>query len=265
MKNLLIVSQKLQRNEQFYEYMLGKGIEVKWTEKLSQEPSFDTLVATDIPEVYAEYTNVVVIINNMEEADWFSNAEYLLLDIYDAEAEYFERVWQRFKNIPWVISETERLIIRETIEDDVDRFYELYKNPLMTEYTEKLYEDINEEKRYVSEYRKKVYSVQGFGIWTVILKETGEIIGRAGLITRGGHDGVEVGFAIGVEYWHKGYATEAVKECVSLAKLLSFDEAYALTMHENTAAIKLLSGLGFGKELTERLNGAEYECWKINL
>lgn len=217
-----------------------------------KESGKDTLLVTDSPEIY-DYIKVlghdaVALAEKEEDFSLYPDAKYIVMKPYEIEALYYERVWMRFNHVPWTIAETNRLILRETIESDVDDFYRIYKDPRMTRYTEKLYENIEEERKYISEYREKVYAVQGFGIWTVLKKDDGRIIGRAGLITRGGFDDVEVGYAIDTAFQHMGYAKEAVTECIEIAQDLGFSRVYALTDKENAPSLALLDSLGFKYE-----------------
>ena len=59
------------------------------------------------------------------------------------------------------------------------------------------------------------YARDGFGLWAVVMKETGEVIGQCGL-TYQDADGVrvvEVGYLFQRAFWHRGYATEAARAC----------------------------------------------------
>ena len=156
---------------------------------------------------------------------------------------------------------TKRLLLRETIEADVDEFVKIYSNPEMTKYTEPLYSDPEEERKYVREYQEKVYKIQGFGIWTVIRRKDNKIIGRAGLTAREGFDDYEIGFAIGCDYQRKGYGCEAVKAILSFAKKNELGEINALVMPGNEASKALLSKVGFSKVSETVLGNTEYEVW----
>ena len=64
-------------------------------------------------------------------------------------------------------------MIRETVPGDVDAFYQIYSHPAITEYMEGLYPDVEEERQYVRDYIEKVYTFFGFGVWTVVERESG--------------------------------------------------------------------------------------------
>lgn len=182
----------------------------------------------------------------VEEPDWL-------------DADYQERVFRRLKNLPWNILETERCLIRETTVEDVDAFYEIYANPGITRYMEGLYPDPQQEKQYVKEYIEKVYTYYEYGVWTVVEKESGAVIGRAGLSWRAGYEEPELGFLIGADWQRKGYAEEVCRGILEFAgSRLGFARVQALVQTENEPSLRLCSKLGFRGEERVELNGREH-------
>ena len=179
----------------------------------------------------------------------FSKAPFGILSLNDVDLSYIENVYKRFYGIPWTILETDRCIIREITEEDLDELYEVYADPSITRYTEGLYEDREAEREYIRKYIEKVYSFDGFGIWAVILKETGRLIGRAGIAWREGYDTPELGYVIGVPYQKKGIATEVCKAILSYTtEELGFCKIRVLFEEENIASLKLCKKLGFKRD-----------------
>ena len=263
MRRIWFKSDTIKRDPEFEEYMQSEGYDVIYGKApLEYDPG--TLVVTDDPDVFKEEENALVYIRDEKDTDLFPGARYFVMDAEDCYADYFVKIWQRFNDLPWVIGETERLILRETVEEDLKDFIEIYKDPRMTEFTEGLFED-EAELEYITEYRKKVYEVQGFGIWTVVRKSDKKIIGRAGLVYRAGSEGVETGFAIGTKYWGEGYGSEAVRECVHQAKRLGFDRVTALVMPGNVRSERLLRTLDFSKTSETVHDGRDYEIWELML
>ena len=163
------------------------------------------------------------------------------------------KIHQRLKGLPWDILETGRLKVRETTLSDVDRFYEIYNDPSTTMYIEPLFEDREEELEYTRNYIETIYGFYGYGIWTVIEKDTGRIIGRAGVTDREGFDIPEIGFVIAPESRKKGYAFEVCSSILDHAKTeLGFTKIQALVKPQNTVSINLLKKLGF--EITRKLH-----------
>ena len=75
------------------------------------------------------------------------------------------------------------------------------------------------------------YQKWKFGLWAVILKENEEMIGQCGLTMQPWKDKevLEIGYLFNRAYWHKGYATEAVKVCKKYAfEILQADEVCSM-------------------------------------
>ena len=69
----------------------------------------------------------------------------------------------------------------------------------------------------------------------------------------------EIGYKFDQNYWHKGYATEAVTMGVSIAfAALGLHRVYARVLPDNTASIRLLERISFAQE------GVERQCVLIN-
>jgi len=175
------------------------------------------------------------------------------------DPDYLEKVYQRYRGIPWYITETERCTVREMGPDDLDDLYELYADKRVTQYTEALFTDREQEKHYIEDYIENIYKYFGFGTWLIHRKEDGKLIGRAGFNFRPGFDEVELGFVIGYPFWRNGYAYEVCSHLVYLGKtVFEFDKIQALAENENTASICLLEKLGFCYSEDVMVDGKEY-------
>ena len=263
MRRIWFKSNSIKPDPEFIGYMKEEGYETLYGLDAAERDD-ETLVVTDDPAVFSEDKDTLVYIREEKETALFPEARYYVMEAEDCYSSYFVKIWERFHNLPWTIAETDRLVIRETVEEDLPAFIDIYSDPKMTEFTEGLFED-EAELEYITEYRKKVYEAQGFGIWTVVRKEDGAIIGRAGLVYRAGCDDVEVGFAIGVDYWNNGYGKEAVRECIEQARLMEFEKVRALVMPGNVRSERLLEALGFEKKTGRGGDRGEYEIWETVL
>lgn len=189
---------------------------------------------------------VAVYLHEQNRCRDLSAARYAFEMPESLDVVYLERVYRRYNDISWDILETERCYLRETMVEDVDAFYELYKDPEMTRYTEALYESKVSECAYVREYIEKIYKYFEFGVWTVVLKETGEVIGRAGLNVREGYDLPELGYVIGRTWQGQGIATEVCRGILRFAKEeYDFEQIMTLIQEENQVSLHLAQGLGF--------------------
>ena len=196
-------------------------------------------------------------------ADEFEGEHYFVEDLPEVGAEYLDRIYRRHAGIPWDILETERCFLRETTVEDVDAFYDIYAEPSITEYMEDLFPDRDAERAYTQEYIEKIYKLYEYGVWTVCLKETGEVIGRAGLSHREGYEPPELGFVIGVPWQRQGIAKEVCKGILEYGEReLDFREVIAFVEPENRVSGLLLEKLGFKPGESAWLLGKEHILWR---
>lgn len=180
----------------------------------------------------------------------YSGVDMLIEGFDEVDVDFLEKVWQRHHRIPWTILETNRCVIRELTLDDLDALFELYGDGEIDKYTDPLY-PYEEEKEFQCAYIENMYRYFGYGLWLVFSKETGELIGRAGLEHREYHEEIELelGYIIGSKYQGQGYATEVCKAILEYAKEnTSFTRINALIEAGNVASEKLAEKLGFVHE-----------------
>lgn len=202
---------------------------------------------------------VLALLHEDNHSQDFSGIMYACEDVGELDADYIEKVYRRYVNLPWDITETQRCIIRETTEADVDAFWEIYRQPEITRYTEGLYPTVELEKQYIREYIEKVYGFYGFGVWTIVLKDTGEVIGRAGFSYREGYEEPEIGFVIGIPWQRQGYACEVCSALLEYAvEELGFTGVGAFVMPENEASIQLCRKLGMEATGTVLIDAKEH-------
>lgn len=136
-----------------------------------------------------------------------------------------------------MILETERLSLREMNDGDFEDLCQMLQDPVVMTAYEHAFED--EEARRWLENQKRRYREDGFGLWAVLLKETGEMIGQCGLIWQcvGENSVLEIGYLFKKDFWHKGYATEAATVCKQYAfEVLDIDEVYSIIRDTNIAS-----------------------------
>lgn len=190
----------------------------------------------------------------------FSQAAYAIEQIEEIELESLELAYQRLTGQPWTILTTKRCKIRESTTNDIDAFYEIYREPSITYYMEDLFEDRAEEIAYMKDYIQKVYGFYGYGMWTVLEKENEHIIGRAGISWREGYDVPELGFVIALPYQGKGYAYEVCHAILEYGqKELGFTSYQVLIMEGNVKSEQLCRKLGFMDDSVVLMDGRKYK------
>lgn len=230
----------------------------------------DILYVTDEREIYAslrrEGRYVLPYLHEGAKSEDFPNAAWLVENPEEVDRESLELVYRRLAGLPWEILETGRCRVRETTVDDVDSFYRIYAEPSITEYMEDLFADRDEEIAYTKDYIEKMYAFYGYGMWTILEKESGAVVGRAGIFWREGYDVPELGFVIGVPWQGKGYAYEVCEAILLYAKEeLAMDRMQALVRTGNEKSLRLCEKLGFVQEGEVWEDGALHVLLKKNL
>lgn len=231
----------------------------------------ESIVVTDSPKIFQFAVSAGVAVlpvpDTMEELDLFPSASYLVVGREHVDDVTVKHVYERFHHIPWTILETERVVVREQTVADVGALYEIYAAPGMTDYTDALYENPDEEKAYAAQYIHNMYEIHEHGIWIVEDRhQPGKIIGRAGLELRGGFDTPELGYMIRKEYQGQGYAYEACKAILEYGYAeLGFTKVRCLTDVRNEASVKLCEKLGFSWDSVQMIEGCELQqyIWRI--
>ena len=111
------------------------------------------------------------------------------------------------------ILETDRLILRHLLPDDLDRLFTLYSDPEIRRYFPEgtlTYAETKEELEWFLNGHPKHPEL---GLWATIHKESNQFIGRCGLLpwTIEGQYEVEVAYMIAKEYWRQGLGPEAAQ------------------------------------------------------
>lgn len=132
------------------------------------------------------------------------------------------------------ILETPRLLLREIDISDMQSLAAILRDErVMYAYNGAFSE---EETEAWMQRQLQRYGEYGFGLWAVILKESGEMIGQCGITMQPYRDTLvpEIGYLFAYNHWHNGYATEAATACREYGfDVLKFGSLYSIIRDTN--------------------------------
>ena len=163
------------------------------------------------------------------------------------------------------IIETSRLLLREmTAADRPDLCMILQDKEVMYAYNGPF---SDEEVNGWLERQTGRYREWGYGLWAVVLKQTGEMIGQCGVTRQlwNGEEMLEVGYLFRHSHWHQGYATEAARACMEYAfNILGASEACSIIRDNNIPSQQVALRNGMRKAegvMVKHYRGAEMPHW----
>ena len=157
-----------------------------------------------------------------------------------------------------MILETRRLLLREMTPADFDALFRVLGDPeTMWHYP---YTPDGEHVRAWITRNMKRYRENGFGLWAVCLKDTGEMIGDCGLTLQQirGETLPEIGYHIRRDCQRKGYAREAAGAVRDWAfRNTDYPALYSYCKYTNVPSFRTAESIGmhFAFEYPDEVNG----------
>lgn len=150
---------------------------------------------------------------------------------------------------------TARLVFRQMTEDDLDDMAALLGDPdVMRHYPRPR---TRAEARAWIAWNQRLYRDEGFGLWVIALRDTGEFVGDCGL-TPQEVDGIrelEIGYHVRADLHGRGLATEAASACRDFARDdLHAERLIAIIRPDNVASQRVAEkiGLPFERDTSHR-------------
>jgi ribosomal-protein-alanine N-acetyltransferase len=145
-----------------------------------------------------------------------------------------------------VILETDRLLLRQYVEEDAEAFFKLNSDPEVLRFVpDKRLLNVEQARQILIDHPIADYRKYGFGRGACILKSTGEQIGFAGLKYLEELGEVDVAFRLMRTHWGWGLATEAALASVRFGFAdLDLKRIIGLVMPENIASVRVLEKAG---------------------
>ena len=152
-----------------------------------------------------------------------------------------------------IILETNRLLLRRLVAEDLDDLFALYSDPEIRRYFPEgtlTYEETREELEWFLNGHPRHPEL---GLWATILKETNQFIGRCGLLPWDidGQAEVEVAYLLDKKVWRQGLGSEAAQAILNYGfEQLHLSRLICLIDRDNQASIKVAEKIGmtFEKE-----------------
>ena len=159
------------------------------------------------------------------------------------------------------ILETKRLILQQVSIEDAEFILTLLNEPsFIQNIGDRGIRTLDDARAYIVDRLVASYENFGFGMYLVILKETGAPTGLCGLVKRDGLDDVDIGYAFLPRYWSKGYATESALGVKKYAKnMMGLKRIVGITDPVNDGSIRVLEKLGLKFEKMIRLSEDDIE------
>lgn len=133
-----------------------------------------------------------------------------------------------------MILETERMYLREMVQSDYPALSKILQDEAVMYAYNGAFDSTETQEWLDSQITR--YNQYGFGLWAVLLKETGKMIGQCGLTMQPwkGKELLEIGYLFQKAFWHKGYAIESALACKNYAfTKLGADEVYSIIREGN--------------------------------
>ena len=142
---------------------------------------------------------------------------------------------------------TQRLIIREPMEGDAELLMPIFSDPVAMRY---IGDGSTRDLATVqASIRKRIafFEKTGTTLFTVLLRESGEVIGDCGIFPYNWEGPeIELAYRYRQSAWGRGYAKEAGRAVIEAAWLdTEITELLGVTDLRNDASQRVLAGLGF--------------------
>jgi [ribosomal protein S5]-alanine N-acetyltransferase len=159
--------------------------------------------------------------------------------------------------------ETERLILRSMRESDIDALHLIFVDPkVMVSFGVELF--TREQMQRWLQRNLDHQNEFGYGLFSVILKETGGLIGDCGLEQIEIERSTELGYDFRSDVWNQGYATEAAFAVRDYAfNVLHLPQLISFIRVGNLASKRVAEKLGMTLAGEFTRYGIQY--WKFSL
>lgn len=184
----------------------------------------------------------------------------------EIDQNFVEKIYCHHHHLPAVVCETDRLVIREMKKEDIPRLMEICAQETSRDACEGVAKPLTEELEGFEAYRTYMYELCDMGYWCVLKKDSGEIIGRAGVEPKLWNERktvVELGYVIDEKFRRMGFAYEACKAILQVAYERGAFYLHCRIRKDNRPSQKLAENLGFEKiDYRLKEDSLDMEVWR---
>lgn len=156
------------------------------------------------------------------------------------------------------VLETERLRLRPVAAEDLDHFAALYADPDVMRFIGVRGALTREQTRERLDFMLDHWRQHGFGMWTLLLRDGGEFVGRCGLRFMDNTTEIELGYTLPKAFWGRGFATESSRAVVRyFFDVMKRKRLVAIADPANAASTNVMKKLGMTFERTGYFYGSD--------
>jgi ribosomal-protein-alanine N-acetyltransferase len=148
--------------------------------------------------------------------------------------------------------ETARLWLKPYTEDDLEELSVILSNPEVMKYSPRgpiPKEKVKQVTQEILEFFIQHWKQHRFGVWAVVGKLTGKLLGHCGLNFLPNSPEVEVLYRLDQGYWNQSIATEATKASLRYGfEEVKLDKIVAITAPEHLASRRVMEKAGLKYE-----------------
>lgn len=158
--------------------------------------------------------------------------------------------------------ETSRLRLRHFVTDDLDDLFRIYSDAEVMKYLSPR----NKEQTQASLHKHIQHWQQyNFGMWAVVHKDSGRLIGRCGLGFLDNTPEIELGYVFDKPYWNMGIGTEAATATIKYGfEEVKLNRIVAIAHPQNIASVRVIQKVGMKYEKNAHFYNVDVVYYAIN-
>ncbi|MER2192432.1 MAG: GNAT family N-acetyltransferase [Solibacillus sp.] len=163
---------------------------------------------------------------------------------------------------------TARMDFQRYTEADLEQIARLVTNPDVMHYIgDGQVKDKTYARELLTRMQEQYENFEDFGLHKLILKETGDMVGHAGIVAQIIDDAfeIELGYWLFPDYWGHGYVMEAAEALLHYAiEELELERVISVIQTENAASINIAkkNGMHLEKTIVHEGKDVHVYCWK---